>query len=250
MKKQAAIAVLVAITWAMSAATGVAQSVSGLSVKTREAAEPVAAAAPDMTSKTVIDLFAEYLAAGSNEERDALLARISRLRIAVEDNKATELARKRAEARQAIIDAPDEATRQERKRALARLRADDPPVSLAVPAGATAAVGEDKSATAGPVLGFQAWRPDDFFAGAFFTFDTPARLNGDGRRANEFLRNPPATGTSFYLCECEQDSVGDQPEQRGGPDNSTPGGRWTAGRVSRVRDAHGGDQRDAGAEGG
>lgn len=198
MKKQAAIAVLVAITWAMSAATGVAQSVSGLSVKTREAAEPVAAAAPDMTSKTVIDLFAEYLAAGSNEERDALLARISRLRIAVEDNKATELARKRAEARQAIIDAPDEATRQERKRALARLRADDPPVSLAVPAGATAAVGEDKSATAGPVLGFQAWRPDDFFAGAFFTFDTPARLNGDGRRANEFLRNPPATGTSFY----------------------------------------------------
>lgn len=189
----AGLSVLMFSTVALSA-----QSVSGLSVKTREAAEPVSTTAPTVAGKTVIDLFAEYLAAGSSEERDALLARISRLRIAVEEDKATDLSRRRAAARKAIAEATDAETRAKLKRDFAKIRAEDSPVSLAVPAGATAAVGEDESASAGPVLGFQAWRPDDFFAGAFFTFDTPAKLNGDGRRANEFLRNPPATGTSFY----------------------------------------------------
>lgn len=90
-------------------------------------------------------------------------------------------------------------TDDERKAIKAKIAAlDEEPISLAVPAGATAAVGDDKTAAGGPVFGFQAWRPDDFFAGAFFTFDTAATLDGDARKAGEFLRNPPAQGTSFY----------------------------------------------------
>lgn len=72
-------------------------------------------------------------------------------------------------------------------------------VNLAVPAGATAAVGEDGKASAGPRLGFQAWKPDDFFAGAFFTFDTAPTLNGDVRKAGQFVRDPPNTGSSFLV---------------------------------------------------
>jgi hypothetical protein len=73
------------------------------------------------------------------------------------------------------------------------------PLNLAVPAGATAAVGEDGQPAGGARLGFQAWKQDDFFAGAFFTFDAAPTLNGDVRKAGQFLRDPPNAGTSIFV---------------------------------------------------
>ena len=102
----------------------------------------------------------------------------------------------RARLEAAIRKEVDPRKREQLEAQLAAL--DEEAISLAVPAGATAAVGDDKTAAGGPVFGFQAWRPDDFFAGAFFTFDTATTLDGDRRKAGEFLRNPPAQGTSFY----------------------------------------------------
>lgn len=113
---------------------------------------------------------------------------------------SAEAERDRTIEREALRAAIAAESNERRRRILsARLSAlDEEPISLAVPAGATAAVGEDKTAAGGPVFGFQAWRPDDFFAGAFFTFDTAEMIDGDVRKAGEFLRNPPAVGTSFY----------------------------------------------------
>lgn len=72
-------------------------------------------------------------------------------------------------------------------------------VNLAVPAGATTSFGENGQASAGPRLGFQAWKPDDFFAGAFFTFDAAPKLTGDLRKAGQFVRDPPNSGSSFLV---------------------------------------------------
>ena len=80
-----------------------------------------------------------------------------------------------------------------------RVTEDGTEVNLAVPAGAVAALNKDGAAAAGPKIGFQAWKADDFFAGGFFTFDTAPTLNGDARKAAVFLRDPPNAGTSFLV---------------------------------------------------
>lgn len=72
-------------------------------------------------------------------------------------------------------------------------------VNLAIPAGATASVGEDGEPAGGARIGFQTWKSDDFFAGAFFTFDAAPALNGDLRKAGQFLRDPPNAGTSLFV---------------------------------------------------
>lgn len=75
----------------------------------------------------------------------------------------------------------------------------DQAVNLAVPAGVLASLAEDGQPGAGARLGLQAWKLDDFFAGAFFTFDSAPTLGGDVRKAGQFLRDPPGAGTSLVL---------------------------------------------------
>lgn len=200
--KNARTAIAAAIALALSAVAVSAQSVSGLSVKTRSVEEPVtersASEPKPALPKTVRDLLRQYREATTEKERTALVTVISGLRVVPEVLPETERGQLRAAARNLLATETDPVKKASLRASLRALADPEPSVSLAVPAGATAALSRDETAAAGPVMGFQAWRPDDFFAGAFFTFDTPARLNGDGRRANEFLRNPPATGTSFY----------------------------------------------------
>lgn len=125
---------------------------------------------------------------------------VKRRTTSAEAGARTDADRLKEERRKELLaDLAKATTEKEKKEIRQQLIAlDEEAISLAVPAGATAAVGDDKTAAGGPVFGFQAWRPDDFFAGAFFTFDTAATLNGDARKSGEFLRNPPAQGTAFY----------------------------------------------------
>ena len=68
---------------------------------------------------------------------------------------------------------------------------------LAVPGGAGATVTSTGTAGAGPLIGFQVWKLDKYFASSFFSFSPPLTVSGQQREFGTFLLNPSGRGTSY-----------------------------------------------------
>src|ERR1051325_823751 len=65
---------------------------------------------------------------------------------------------------------------------------------IAIPGGAGATVTGSGTAGAGPLLGFQVWKQDDFLLSSFFSFSAPQTISGQQHDFGAFLLNPPGQG--------------------------------------------------------
>jgi hypothetical protein len=68
---------------------------------------------------------------------------------------------------------------------------------IAIPGGAGATVTGSGTAGAGPLLGFQVWKQDNFLLSSFFSFSAPQAISGQQHDFGAFLLNPPGQGTSY-----------------------------------------------------
>lgn len=73
----------------------------------------------------------------------------------------------------------------------------DPVTRIAVPVGVGADLGSGDQKGIAPALGFQIWKNDNYFLGAFFT--VAATDPTVSEKYGAFVLNPPLTGRSFYV---------------------------------------------------
>lgn len=183
--RSSVVAVVVAVVVSIAVPTASAQSVSGLSTKPK--------------TRTLTTEAVEVWRTGENvptgQPLTLAMSLLERLDVPISPESM-------AKALDVVRLLEREASMPEISAALLSLKGEsnveqDDALNLAVPAGATAALGDDEGASAGPMIGFQAWKLDRFFAGAFFTLGKPNKVNGSARAFGDFVRNPPAEGTSF-----------------------------------------------------
>ncbi len=81
-------------------------------------------------------------------------------------------------------------------------------MQIAIPGGAGAAINGSSTGAAGPLIGFQVWKPDDYLLSTFFTFAPPQELAGTKRDFGSFLLTPPGRGTSFTFAGSKVRGIG------------------------------------------